>query len=144
MPGRKITRRHSAVIRRSTMKPGFESMARPTAVWAGAIAAAAALVVPGCTYYVPAPTTTVVPGAPASFDRSFSAASGAMRDQGLTITSEDRNSGTIVGKIEGGTLTANVRQQADGSVRVQFDTSGVRDAGLIDRVSRSYDRRMGR
>lgn len=126
------------------MKPGFESIGRPAAVMAGAIAAAVALAASGCTYYVPAPTTTVVPGAPASFDRSFSAASGAMRDQGLTISSEDRNSGTIVGRIEGGTLTANVRQQADGSVRVQFDASGVRDAGLIDRVSRSYDRRMGR
>ncbi|HEX6019996.1 MAG TPA: hypothetical protein VFZ28_18015 [Burkholderiaceae bacterium] len=115
---------------------------RPALAWL--IAGAAALALPACTYYVPAPTTTVVPGAPASFDRSFSAASGAMRDQGLTIASEDRNSGTIVGRIEGGTLTANVRQQADGSVRVQFDASGVRDAGLIDRVSRSYDRRMGR
>jgi len=97
-----------------------------------------------CTYYVPAPTTTVVPGAPASFDRSFSAASGAMRDQGLAISVEDRTGGRIVGKAGDGTVTANVRQQADGSVRVQFDASGVRDSGLIDRISRSYDARMGR
>jgi len=108
-----------------------------------AAAWAAAAVLPACTYYVPA-TPTVVPGAPASFDRSFAAASGAMRDQGLTVTSEDRNTGTIVGKLEGGTVTASVRQQADGSVRVQFDASGMRDPGVIDRVSRSYDRRMGR
>src|SRR5262245_46806941 len=72
------------------------------------------LALSGCTYYVPPPTTTVVPGAPASFDRSFSAASGAMRDQGLSITTEDRNSGTIVGKAGSGTVTASVRQQADG------------------------------
>src|SRR5215831_17568846 len=101
-------------------------------------------VLPACTYYVPPPTTTVVPGAPASFDRSFSAASGAMRDQGLTISAEDRNAGRIVGKAGDGTVTANVRQQADGSVRVQFDANGVRDAGLLDRVSRAYDARMGR
>jgi hypothetical protein len=101
------------------------------------------LALSGCTYYVP-PPGTVVPGAPASFDRSFSAASGAMRDQGLSISVEDRSSGTIVGKIESGTVTATVRQQADGSVRVQFDASGLRDPGLIDRVSRSYDARMGR
>lgn len=101
------------------------------------------LALSGCTYYVP-PPGTVVPGAPASFDRSFSAASGAMRDQGLSINVEDRSSGTIVGKIESGTVTATVRQQADGSVRVQFDANGVRDPGLIDRVSRSYDARMGR
>jgi hypothetical protein len=67
-----------------------------------------------------------------------------MRDQGLSISVEDRSSGTIVGKIESGTVTATVRQQADGSVRVQFDASGLRDPGLIDRVSRSYDARMGR
>jgi hypothetical protein len=113
-------------------------------VRAGCAAAFVAVALPACTYYVPPPTTTVVPGAPASFDRSFAAASGAMRDQGLTITSEDRNSGMIVGKLDNGTVTANVRQQADGSVRVQFDANGVRDSGLMDRVSRSYDRRMGR
>ncbi|HEU5297325.1 MAG TPA: hypothetical protein VFU71_21280 [Burkholderiaceae bacterium] len=108
------------------------------------VAAGVALALLGCTYYVPPPTTTVVPGAPASFDRSFSAASGAMRDQGLAISVEDRTSGRIVGKAGSGTVTANVRQQADGSVRVQFDASGVSDSGLIDRVSRAYDARMGR
>lgn len=107
------------------------------------IATLIALQLSGCTYYVPAPGT-VVPGAPARFDRSFSAASGAMRDQGLSLSVEDRSSGTIVGKIESGTVSATVRQQAEGSVRVQFDASDVRDPGLIDRVSRGYDARMGR
>jgi hypothetical protein len=107
-------------------------------------AAGIVLALPGCTYYVPPPSTTVVPGAPASFDRSFSAAAGAMRDQGLSITTEDRNSGTVVGKIGSGTVTANVRQQADGSVRVQFDSAGVSDGGLMGRISSSYERRMGR
>ena len=94
------------------------------------LAAGVVLALAGCTYYVPPPTTTVVPGAPASFDRSFGAAAGALRDQGLAISAEDRSTGTIVGK--------------DGSVRVQFDAAGVRDQGLIGRVSRSYDQRMGR
>jgi len=103
---------------------------------------AAALTLSGCAYYgYPVPVST---SAPASFDRSFAAASGAMRDQGLAISVEDRGSGTIVGSIGGGTVTASVRQQADGSVRVQFDATGPRDPGLIDRVSRSYDSRMGR
>ena len=106
-------------------------------------AAVFVLALSGCTYYVPAPGT-VVPGAPASFDRSFSAAGGAMRDQGLAISVEDRSSGTIIGKAQTGTVTAMVRQQADGSVRVQFDASGLRDTDLINRVSRSYDQRMGR
>ena len=107
-----------------------------------AICAALAGALSACAYYVPAPVT--VPGAPASFDRSFSAASGALRDQGLTISVEDRNSGTVVGNGSGGTVTASVRQQADGSVRVQFDSSGISDSGLMGRVSRSYDARMGR
>jgi len=122
------------LLARRGLRPGRQ------AAWV--IAGAIAVALSGC-YVVPV-APTVVPGAPASFDRSFSAASGAMRDQGLTITSEDRSSGTIVGKIEGGTVTASVRQQADGSVRVQFDANGVRDGGLMGRVSQSYDRRMGR
>jgi hypothetical protein len=42
-------------------------------------------------------------------------------------------------------LTANLRTQADGSVRVQFNTVGgtAQDPQLIDRVSRSFDVRMG-
>ena len=107
------------------------------------VAAVIVLALSGCTYYVPAPGT-VVPGAPASFDRSFSAAAGAMRDQGLAISVEDRSSGTIIGKVQTGTVTASVRQQADGSVRVQFDATGLRDTDLINRVSRGYDQRMGR
>jgi len=98
----------------------------------------------GCTYYVPPPGYPV-PGQPANFDRSFAAASGAMRDQGLAISVEDRSAGQIVGTAGGGgTVTASVRTQADGSVRVQFDSRDVRDSTLIDRISRGYDYRMGR
>jgi hypothetical protein len=106
----------------------------------GAALCAAVLALSGCYYVPPAYPVQV----PASFDRSFAAASGAMRDQGLAVNVEDRGSGTIVGTLGGATVTANVRQQADGSVRVQFDANGPRDPALIDRISRSYDGRMGR
>jgi hypothetical protein len=107
------------------------------------VVAAVAAMLSACTYYVPPPG--YYPGAPANFDRSFGAASGAMRDQGLAITVEDRTAGTIVGSVGGGgTVTASVRTQADGSVRVQFDSQGVPDRTLIDRISRGYDVRMGR
>ncbi|MBO9513836.1 MAG: hypothetical protein J7549_06920 [Variovorax sp.] len=106
----------------------------------GAVICALSVSVSGC-YYAPVAYPAPVP---ASYDRSFSAASNAMRDQGLTIRTEDRAAGTIVGTQGGATITANVRHQADGSVRVQFDANGPRDPSLIDRVSRSYDGYMGR
>jgi succinyl-CoA synthetase beta subunit len=97
-----------------------------------------ACLVSACTYYV-------APGSqPASFDRSFGAASNALVDQGFSIVTQDRASGTVVGNGYGGTATVRVMSQADGSVRVQFDGSGLRDPGVLDRVSRSYDARMGR
>ena len=99
---------------------------------------AAALAVAGCTYYV-------APG-PASFDRSWDAAVGALRDQGLEIVAADRSSGVATGRRGVVDVTARVRTQADGSVRVEFNTpgSGVPDRDLMERVSRSYDMRMGR
>ena len=104
----------------------------------------------GCTYYVPPGASAPgypapgYPASPSTYDRSFSAASGAMRDQGLAISVEDRANGTVVGSRDGGTVSATLRQQADGSVRVQFDSTNVRDPGLIDRISGSYNQRMGR
>jgi hypothetical protein len=88
--------------------------------------------------YAPAPPTT--------FERSFHAAAGALEDQGVQITSEDRAAGTIRGRRGAIEVSASVRSQADGSVRVEFNTSGAtgQDPALIDRISRSYDRRMGR
>ncbi|CAH2897619.1 MULTISPECIES: hypothetical protein [Paraburkholderia] len=95
----------------------------------------------GCPYYAPPPGTVVT--VPASFDRSFSAAAGAMRDEGLVISVQDPGTGTVVGELDGSTVTASVRQQPDGSVVVQFN-SPTRNPTLLDRISRGYDRRMGR
>ena len=93
----------------------------------------------GCTYYV-------APGAPASFDRSWEAAVGALRDQGLEIVSADRATGVATGRRGMVDVTARVKSQADGSVRVEFNTpgSGAPDRDLMERVSRAYDARMGR
>ncbi|MFZ0135195.1 MAG: hypothetical protein WAK95_21875 [Desulfobacterales bacterium] len=99
----------------------------------------------GCTYYPPAPGTYVTTPA-GSFERSWAAATGAFQDQGVRVTSQDRSLGIVRGTRDGIDVTANVRTQADGSVRVEFTTGGAteRDPGLIDRISQSYDRRMGR
>jgi hypothetical protein len=102
--------------------------------------------VEGCTYYQTAPGVYTTQPVPASFDRSWSAALGAFSDQGVRVTSQDRGAGEIRGTRDGIDVTANVRTQADGSVRVEFNTSGdtARDPKLIDRITRAYDRLMGR
>ena len=109
-----------------------------------ALAFAGALLA-GCTYYQTAPGTVVTKPA-SSFDRSWAAVIGALQDQGVQITSEDRGAGIVRGTRNGINVTASVRTQADGSVRVEFNTAGAteRDPALIDRISQSYDRRMGR
>jgi hypothetical protein len=107
-----------------------------------AAACGALVALSACTYYaVPAGAVVMTP---ASYDRSFAAAAGAMRDEGLTITVQDPANGTVVGNIDRSIVTASVRQQADGSVQVRFDSSDGRDPTLLQRISRSYDRRMGR
>jgi hypothetical protein len=97
----------------------------------------------GCVVYEPVPAGY---SQPASFDRSWSAAVGAMREQGVTITQEDRGAGIVRGTRGGINVTGSVRPQADGTVRVQFDTSGATaaDPTLIDRITRSYQAYMGR
>ena len=102
-------------------------------------------VLTGCTVYQTAPGVYAsVP--PTSFDRSWNAVIGALGDQGVQITGEDRSTGTVRGRRGGIDVTANVRTQADGSVRIEFNTGGTtaQDPDLINRISRSYDVRMGR
>jgi hypothetical protein len=107
--------------------------------------ALAATLFAGCTVYEVAPGT-YAPVPPTSFDRSWNAVAGAFEDQGVQILAEDRSTGTIRGRRGGIDVTAGVRTQADGSVRVEFNTAGAtgQDPQLIERISRSYDRRMGR
>ena len=108
--------------------------------------ACAAMLAIGCTVYQTAPGYYTTSPPPNNFDRSWSAVVGAFQDQGLRVTSEDRASGVVRGTRDGIDVAANVRTQADGSVRVEFNTSGAtnRDPQLINRVSSAYDRRMGR
>ena len=104
-----------------------------------------ALALGGCAYYEPVP----VPAGPTTqerFDRSWSAATGAMADQGVRVDAQDRGAGVIRGNRNGIAITAKLQTLADGRIQVQFDQSGPTsaDPGLIQRVSDSYDRRMGR
>jgi hypothetical protein len=98
----------------------------------------------GCTYYEAAPAYAP---APSKFDRAWEAALGAAKDVGVDIASADRATGVIQGSVNGSAVSISVWQQADGSVRVEINArSSVAgpDAALADRLSRAYDRRMGR
>lgn len=111
--------------------------------WVAATLISALMMSPGCTVYEPVPT--YVP-APSTFDRAWSAAIGAAQDEGVRIISEDRINGVIMGSRGEQNVTINVRTQADGNVRVEFSSRGPKgsDPGLAGRISRAYDRRMGR
>ena len=108
--------------------------------WSVILAATVAL---GACYYTPvvvAPQETLQD----RFERSWAAASGAMYDQGLTITSQDRGAGTIRGERGGVVIMATVQTMADGSIQVKFNSANDRaDPSLVDRVTNSYLRRKG-
>jgi hypothetical protein len=84
--------------------------------------------------------------APSTFDRAWSAALGAARDESVQIVSEDRVSGIINGTKGDQEVTISMRSQADGNVRVEISQRGPKgsDPGLAGRISRAYDPRMGR
>ena len=96
----------------------------------------------GCVYYEPHPYYPVA----STYERAWNAALGAMRDQGVQVTREDRPAGRIEGRRGALTVRADVVTLADGRIRVEFNTGGdlQQDPGLSDRISRSYDARMGR
>jgi hypothetical protein len=100
------------------------------------------LALAGCVVYEPVP----VAAPPSTFERSWNAAVGAAQDEGVRITSEDRANGVILGVRGEQEVTIKVRSQADGSVRVEMSARGPKgsDPGLAGRISRAYDRRMGR
>ena len=102
-----------------------------------------AFLLSSCVVYEAVP---VGPTPQQRFDRSWSAARGAMTDQGISIEAQDGAAGIIRGNRGGTVITAMLQTLPDGSIQVRFDQSGATgtDPGLIHRVSESYERRMGR
>jgi hypothetical protein len=113
---------------------------RPTRVWL-AVIVFTVFALAGCAASEPAPAPL-----PSAFDRSWSAALGAAQEEGVRIASEDRAAGVIRGVRGEQEVTINLRSQADGSVRIEMSARGPKgsDPGLAGRISRAYDRRMGR
>ena len=111
--------------------------------WPGIILTTVFIVLSGCVVSQPVPV--YVPS-PSTFDRAWSAAIGAAQDEGVRIASEDRVNGIIVGSRGDQDVRIDVRTQADGNIRVEISAKGPKgpDSGLAGRISRAYDRRMGR
>ena len=96
----------------------------------------------GCVVYDPYPYGyPAQPNIPAAYERSWSAAINAMRDQGVHVPRAERGAGVLEGQRGGTSVTTHVTTQADGRIRVETNTS---DAALAEGLSRSYDARMGR
>jgi hypothetical protein len=95
----------------------------------------------GCTTYETPP-----PPPPSPFDRAWNAALGAAQDEGVRVTTADRVSGVISGYRDQQEVTINLQTQADGNVRIEMSARGPKgsEPGLAERISRAYDRRMGR
>jgi hypothetical protein len=79
-------------------------------------------------------------------EQPWQAATGALRDAGLTVVNADRATGTLRGTrgtVEG---VIEVRMRPDGRVGVEIKSRDPdnRDPNLTDRLLEAYNRRMGR
>jgi hypothetical protein len=104
------------------------------------------MIVAGFTALSACATEPPPPPPPSAFDRAWNAALGAAQDEGVRVTSADRAGGVIRGSREQQEVTINLQTQADGNVRIEMSARGPKgsDPGLAGRLSRAYDRRMGR
>ena len=85
-----------------------------------------------------------VPDSYISYDRTFDAARGAMSDQKMTFSLQDRRNGKIVATANGTGISATLQPQLDGTLRVLFaaQEEPPADPGLLQRVIHSYSLRM--
>ena len=83
---------------------------------------------------------------PSTYDRSFNAVAAAMTEQGVRITESNAATGVVSGTRGSIAVTANVTPRPDGSAQIEFRTKGniLEDPGLLNRISDSYNARMGR
>ena len=80
-----------------------------------------------------------------SYDRSWNTALGVLQDAGVTLTRVDRANGLILGISNGTEVMTTVVTEADGTVRVQFDSKGSTksDLQLSNRFTQAYQQRFG-
>ena len=105
---------------------------------------ALALSISGLAACVGAPPGTV-PNSQLDFDRTFAAARGALLDQKLSVTRQDRRHGTLEGMDGTRGVSVSLRTMHDGTIRVSFAPLGgdsAADAALLERVADSYNQRI--
>jgi hypothetical protein len=85
-----------------------------------------------------------VPDSLVGFDRTFDAAMGALIDQKMTVTQQDRRHGNIDAKAGNAGIAVSLRTLPDGAIRVSFEPQGdaSADPGLLQRVADAYNARM--
>ena len=85
-----------------------------------------------------------VPDSMLNFDRTFDAALGALVDQKMVVTQQDRRRGTIEATAGKAGINVTLSNMLDGTIRVNFDPQGdmSADPGLLQRVTDSYNQRM--
>ena len=117
------------------------AMQRPRSKWISMMVVAGIAALSACTTYEPAPAPP-----PSTFERAWNAALSAAQDEGVRVTSADRAAGVIRGSRDQQEVTISLQTQADGNVRIEMSARGPKgsDPGLAGRISRAYDRRMGR
>ena len=80
-----------------------------------------------------------------NFERTFNTVLGAMADQKMTISVQDRRHGLLVADLNGDTVQATLRPNfLDSTVRVEFSAVGEKhsDDQLLTRVIDAYRQRM--
>jgi hypothetical protein len=104
------------------------------------------VVLAGCYVYPYPPPGPVHYYGASTYERSWNAALAAMQDVGVSVVSSDRNGGVITGIKDGVDTSITISTQADGQVRVVFNSGGPsgQDPGLSNRIYQAYERRMGR
>ncbi|HRY87822.1 MAG TPA: hypothetical protein P5163_15580 [Rubrivivax sp.] len=107
-------------------------------------AAAAVLAAAGCAGSGPSSAPDIV--SLGSYDRSFDSMVGALTDQKLAVSRQDRRAGTAVGTDGGAEITGTLSVLPDGSYRVSFRQSGeaADRPDLLKKVVASFNERMAK
>ena len=120
------------------------SMSLPYRMAALALLVLLLSVLAACSISPPEPTPGRVPDSMVGYNRTFDTALGAMADQKMTISEQDRRNGRIVGELDGQTITTTLQPMRDGTLRVNFEPKddSPEATALVQRLATSYNARM--